>query len=140
MKTTKIFKSLSFLILTTFLSLNVYSQQNFVPGYVVTVQGDTLKGSVDYRNWDKNPDKISFVLEGKTTPEQYSPLDIKSFKANDEVYVSAIVKSSASYRKPGNFGDETELKTAIDTTFLQTLIQGDKSLYYLRNRLGIENF
>jgi len=140
MKTTKMLKSLATLMLGTFLSLNAYSQQNFIPGYVVTTDGDTLHGQIDYRNWDKNPDKISFVHEGKTTPEQYSPLDIKSFKANDEVYVSAIVRSSLSSRKAGNLGDETELKTAIDTTFLQTLIQGDKSLYYLKNRQGIENF
>jgi len=140
MKTTKTLKSLLILILGTFLSLNAFSQQNFIPGYVVTMDGDTLQGQIDYRNWDKNPDKITFRQEGKTTSTQYSPLDIKSFKANDEVYVSAVVKSSVSSRKAGNLGDETELKTATDTTFLQTLIQGDKSLYYLKNRRGIENF
>ena len=140
MKTTKILKSLSILILTTFLSLNAYSQQNFIKGHVVTLNGDTLHGLIDYRNWDKNPDKIVFVREGKTTPEQYSPLDIKSFKANDEIYVSAVVKSDISSRNISNLGNETNLKTEVDTTFLQIIIQGDKSLYYYKNRLGIENF
>ena len=140
MKATKILKSLIVLILGTFLSLNAFSQRNFIPGYVVTLHGDTLHGQIDYRNWDRNPDKIVFELEGKTTPVQYSPLDIRSFKGNDEIYVSAIVSSSASSRKAGNLGDETNLRTEVDTTFLQTLIQGDKSLYYLKNRLGIENF
>ena len=128
------------LITGIFLSPDAWSQPNFIPGVVITNQGDTLHGQIDFRNRDKNPDKILFRKEGETTSTRYSPLDIQSFKVNNEVYVSAIVNMSLSSRKPGSLDDEADLKTAMDTTFLQALIQGDKSLYYLKNREGIENF
>ncbi|NJK97917.1 MAG: hypothetical protein HC905_26095 [Bacteroidales bacterium] len=36
-----------------------YSQENYIPGYVIE-NGDTLKGFIDYRNWEKNPNQIAF--------------------------------------------------------------------------------
>ncbi|GET34952.1 hypothetical protein PbJCM13498_38150 [Prolixibacter bellariivorans] len=140
MKTAKIVKSLSFLILITFLSLTTYSQQNFIPGYIVTLQGDTLKGSIDYRNWDENPNKIAFKQDNEPSIHKYTPLDIKSFQVSDEIYVSAIVKASVNSRIISNLSDESNLEAKVDTTFLQTLVQGDKSLYHYKNRLGINNF
>lgn len=139
MKTTKIFKSLLLLILTTFLSLNAYSQQNLMTGYVVTLQGDTLHGLIDYPKWDKNPDKILFIQENQTSPTIYQPTQIKSFQVNDEIYVGAIVKTIITSRNTDDLQPDKEV-TKIDTTFLQTIIEGPKSLYYCKNKFGIENF
>src|SRR6185437_5859689 len=42
------------------LPLSSFAQSNFKPGYVITLKGDTLRGFIDYKEWDKNPVKISF--------------------------------------------------------------------------------
>jgi len=36
------------------------AQSNYKPGYVVTLPDDTIHGFIDYKEWDKNPEKISF--------------------------------------------------------------------------------
>ena len=28
------------------------AQQDFRPGYIINLQGDTINGNVDYRNWN----------------------------------------------------------------------------------------
>ena len=140
MKKKEAIKSLFALFLGFICVQSAYSQQNFIPGYVVTLQGDTLQGQIDYRNWDRNPDKIVFEQDGKTTPVQYNPVDIKSFGANIEIYVSAIVKSDVSPRNLNNLYHEDGLTTEIDTVFLQVIISGTKSLYYYKSKIGIDNF
>jgi hypothetical protein len=140
MKKNKVAKSLIAMLLGFICVQSAYSQQNFIPGYVVTLQGDTLKGSVDYRNWDRNPNKIVFRQEGKTTSIQFSPPDIKSFEANNEVYVSATVKTDISPRNLNNVYHEDGLTTKMDTVFLQVIISGTKSLYSYKSKIGIDNF
>jgi len=63
---------LSFVLLPLFSS----AQTNYLPGYVVTLNGDTLKGFIDIQNWDFNPEKVSF----KPT---INAADSKSFSVND---------------------------------------------------------
>ena len=60
------------LILTT----SLFSQQNFVPGYIIQQGGDTLKGFIDYRNWAKNPAKIKFKKTEQAAVTEYKPFDI----------------------------------------------------------------
>ena len=38
----------------------VFSQTNYKPGYVVNLNGDTLRGFVNYQQWDNNPRTIAF--------------------------------------------------------------------------------
>ncbi|MFZ4726623.1 MAG: hypothetical protein ACOYMD_14400, partial [Paludibacter sp.] len=42
------------------ISLVVYSQENYVKGFIIKQNGDTLNGLVDYRNWSVNPKQIQF--------------------------------------------------------------------------------
>jgi len=38
----------------------IFSQENFTTGYVIKLNGDSISGYVDYRNWEINPTKIIF--------------------------------------------------------------------------------
>ena len=46
----------------------VFSQSNYYEGYVVKNNGDTLKGYIDYRNWEYSP--VSFNFKVKLTDNQ----------------------------------------------------------------------
>lgn len=41
-----------FISLTLSFTQTVFCQTNFQPGYIVQLNGDTLKGWIDYRNWE----------------------------------------------------------------------------------------
>lgn len=36
------------------------AQTNYKPGYVITLKGDTIRGFIDYRDWENNPESILF--------------------------------------------------------------------------------
>lgn len=116
-----------------------FSQENYQPGFIITLKEDTLTGFIDYRNWDKNPDKIAFKKAINTEAITYKPIDIQSFHVLDEIYRSAIVETATSSLIFHNLEDNPELRIKIDTVFLQSLISGAKSLYYYKSK-EIENF
>jgi hypothetical protein len=113
-----------------FVCQNAMPQQNFIPGYVISLKGDTLRGFIDYRNWNKNPDKVIFrELTGNKSAE-YQPNDILAFGVKDEYYVSATVSIETSPRNTDGLNYDKTLHLQTVTTFLQALITGKKSLYH----------
>jgi len=71
----------SLLIVLSFLlvpSVNVSAQKNFIDGYIITLKKDTLKGKIDYREWNLNPSLIHFTdAAGKI--DIFRPDDIAGF-------------------------------------------------------------
>jgi hypothetical protein len=63
-------------LFTTFLSgiflfpLLSAAQSNYKPGYAVTLKGDTIKGYIDYQEWDTNPSSVNFKAESLTARTQ----------------------------------------------------------------------
>ena len=66
-----------------------FSQKNYLPGKVITLQHDTLTGYIDYRNWEVNPKIITFKKEITSDEITYTPLEISGFQVSDENYLSA---------------------------------------------------
>lgn len=116
----------------------LFSQENFVAGYIINQNGDTTRGFVDYRNWGKNPNKVSFRKTLNSEIKLYTPLEISSFSALDEIYKSAVVKVDNSNVKEISTSSAFDFRT--DTIFLQTLFQGSKSLYYYKDNNDQDNF
>ena len=121
-------------------------QKNYLPGVVITLKGDTLKGFIDYLNWEKNPDKISFKDSENAKEIEFNPLTISEFSVRNEVYVSAIVQAEDSHQleyspnqiKESDF--DPEIKIRMDTIFLQAMFQGTKNLYYSYDKKGKPQF
>jgi hypothetical protein len=107
-----------------------FSQENYIPGLIIRSNNDTLFGYVDYRNWGRNPDKINFKLSLETDLYSFGPANINEFRVKDEIYVSGIVILE----------DGHHINKIVDTVFLQTLIKGEKSLYYYKSGYGIVYF
>ena len=73
----------TFLFLCFFLlNLDFLSAQiNLCEGFYVNLNGDTVKGKVDYLNWIITPDKINFTTSGlEKDIIPLLPKELKSFK------------------------------------------------------------
>lgn len=136
----RVIRRLTFGLLGFLLLQSSFSQVNFLPGQIVDLKGDPIIGFIDYGNWGNNPDKISFKENLLSDPVIYSPLDIKEFKVDDELYVSAIVDIEISPDKINELELSAEIKIRVDTVFLQAMILGNKSLYYFKAPLGKDLF
>jgi hypothetical protein len=119
---------------------SAFSQENYIQGFVVNPDGDTIHGLIDYRNWKKNPDKISFKKQASDNPIIHTPLSIKYFGVADEIYAGAIVETDLSRIKTDELEHGKEPKIKVDTIFLQSIILGTKSLYLYNTDAGRELF
>ncbi len=123
-----------------FLMQMTFAQKNFVEGYVVKKEGDTTYGFIDQRDWVVNPEEIKFKKSLQGAVKTYQPHDIQAFKADKDIYVSAMVEIENSGLAADKVSWDPKFKTETDWYFLQALYQGDKELYYLRNNINDRHF
>jgi hypothetical protein len=115
---------IAFLIL--FIPFISPAQKNFQPGYIVNLKGDTISGSIDYKEWHYSPNHILFKPSGTSAEaKEYSVNDISSFGITGmEAYRRSIVKISLHPAKVSELQSrDTSWKT--DTVFLK-LVQAGK--------------
>ncbi len=82
------------LLLTITICFTGYGQQAYSPGYIVTIEGDTLNGLVSDRKpppFGEIYDKIRFKDE-KGKKKRFRPSQITSYKAGDNLFESVWVK------------------------------------------------
>ncbi|REE01175.1 hypothetical protein [Marinoscillum furvescens] len=129
-----------FLLALLLLVLPLGAQLNLVPGYVVTTQSDTLTGFIDFRDWKHNPQKLAFsaTLDGSLT--HFSPHDIVLAVMAQERFYSAEVSVVTDSRATSALDNNDQQTTTHRRVFLQQLVGGDRSLYYLKHTDTPENF
>jgi hypothetical protein len=67
-------------LLVLFFPFSTLGQTNFQPGYVVTLAGDTLKGVIDTREWENNPQSIIFKgAVTDATDQEFDPSTVRHF-------------------------------------------------------------
>lgn len=108
------------------------AQSNFKPGYIITIKGETIKGFINEKEWDSNPETISFKASASSS-------SVNNYTANDVRYFE-ITNSVAYERYSGPVSnDETNiarLPTGKDTSvkqrtvFLKVQQKGDKVTLY----------
>jgi hypothetical protein len=63
------------------LPLFSWAQSNYKQGRVVTLQGDTLRGYINYREWPYNPEEFAFKAQPRfSQPEPPLLLPLKGMK------------------------------------------------------------
>jgi hypothetical protein len=135
--------SIKTLVPIFFFLLSVFTttaQVNFVAGAIVKLNGDTIKGEIDYQQWVYNPKTIRFRANASESGKSYTCTDLKGFsiKENDERYQTAIVKvnnEATDDRKMITYGSidsiYSNFELDLDTVFLLTLVQGRINLFEL---------
>lgn len=121
------------------LSMSASGQNNFIEGSISTAGGDVIHGLIDYKNWDKNPNRIEFRIQESGKSTFYTPVELERFNVGDEVYLSGIVETEVSARATNDLGRDTDFYLEKDTVFLQAIVLGNKSLYQYKDEHGREN-
>jgi len=131
---------LGFLIVLFNLS-RVSAQKNEIDGFIITLKNDTLKGTIDYRQWNINPGSINFK-DTKGNESIFHPDDISGFFIlSKDHYISSHVSLDLSSFQIKDIMEYQEPKMVKDTcVFLLTLVKGKASLYYLKDRNDREHF
>ena len=137
----KKFRLIAFLIVLGILLVNTsYGQKNFNTGYLITLKGDTLNGYIAIRDKEQNPKAVKFKIEVEGQEISYTPKQIKKIRVQNEAYESAVVTVDDAPIKDSELTYSKEVHPRVDITFLRTLVEGEKSLFYYKDEKKREYF
>jgi hypothetical protein len=132
-------QKLLFTIFISFLGINsLLCQSNFIDGGIIKLDGDTLRGQIDYQEWALNPQKIDFTKSKTAKITIYEAKDIAGFFLTDkkEIYQSAIVdlnvENASSNLLPiydSKRDAFSNYKPLRDTVFLLVIERGEANFY-----------
>lgn len=117
---------------------NLHAQKKgFEPGYIITLEGDTLLGQVK----DRSPEpyvelypRIHFRPEGRSSKKKYRPKDILGYGAGSREYVSVPLWEESAFFKFRYYLDPN-----ADKVFLMVLKREGGLSYYRREFVYDDN-
>lgn len=108
-----------------------YAQSNYKPGYVVNLKGDTLKGVIDFKDWDTSPTSIKFkTTTADITPQKFTNREIISFNVEGSSYQKYIGPISTDIIDVNKISVGKDTSFKIDTVFIQVLQKGKNVTLY----------
>lgn len=124
----------AFLLVGILLSFHsVFAQETFESGSLITPSGDTLHGYIDYRNWYLNPESVRFKSSPEAPEKTFTLQDLQGFNVHHETYTKATVWLNTSTDQLQQLSTSPTPQLEERTVFLRTLVEGVKSLYYLKD-------
>lgn len=136
----KIISTVTFVVISLFFTLSINAQANYLPGYVVNNEGDTISGEISRGDWAKYPKLIYFKSDTDQKRKKFRPTDIKAFKVKGDVFESAIVEIEISPIMTSKLEHDSRIKTKVDTVFTKLMVSGEKGLYLLIDENKKENY
>lgn len=112
-----------------------FAQKKYQSGEITKLDGQVEEGFINYQNWVKNPNSISFKLNENGTAVSYKPTTIRGFRVANESYESATVQVENSPVVLDKLSKSTDLQLRTETVFLQTMFKGEKSLFHFKNEM-----
>lgn len=124
-------KSFKTLIFLAFLCpLFSMAQASYQPGYIVMKNSDTVRGYVGVREWNSNPDEISFKRGEADKPEHYTPATIKAFSGGVYNFITYSGPISTNVTDVNRIGTAKDTSFRIADVFLQVLQKGRNVILY----------
>jgi len=122
-------------VLLAFILFPLFSlaQNNYQPGVAVNLKGDTLRGFINYNDWENNPKSISFKYETTGNPVKFTANDIKYFSVaigHLAEYVRYIGPVSTDVTDINKIQIGRDTSFAQDTVFLKVLQKGKNMLVF----------
>jgi len=120
-------KSLSIAILLLLCAFSLaQAQKNYKPAMLVKASGDTIKGYINYKEWDETPKIIEFKTSLEDAkPEKYTAETLRSFEISGiDKYLGYIGNISHDKNNFPNIADALDTTTVRDTVFLQQVYSG----------------
>lgn len=97
------------------MAICVCAQKNMIRGYIITLEGDTINGTIDFQSREKSAHFCVFKANGDDTFQSYMPTQILGYRLADKKVVFV------SRKFPVNNQDQW--------IFAEILVQGGISLY-----------
>jgi len=122
----------TYLIIVLFALPRLLNAQNYKPGYIINLKGDTTRGYIELKEWGKNPESINFKQSDQNSPTQkltvneISYFEIINFKAY-RAFNASISLGETNIQKLQGYRD-TSTKTEL--VFLKVLQSGKKVTLY----------
>ena len=118
-------KLLYFFLLAVLPSV-IFAQSNYHSGYVLKNNGDTLKGFINYREWEENPLSIDFKLNKDDKQKlEFNPVTIKGFQITGmETYISYIGMISMNPTSLSKIPEKLDTSRVLDNIFLKQVATG----------------
>ncbi len=122
------------LILVNFFFLShSIAQKNFEPGYMVTLQKDTIKGLIENQNKYKIPDLFLFKDNSEAKTQIYYPGSVLAFSVGGNRFLSAEIQTDQLIvEKQGTHNPDPMLRKV----FLLVLAEGNRNLYRYADKSG----
>lgn len=120
-------------LVTIVISTFSYAQPSYREGFVVNNSGDTSKGWIDYRQWERNPNAILFKKDlSVAQATQFTIADLTYFEVTgSDRYFRAVVKKDIRPVQLHEVSETDVDSTVADTVFLRILLDARASLYEL---------
>ena len=109
------------LLLLLGLSPAVRAQSDFRPGYIIPLRGDTVRGSLEYGSNQRSANECRFKTDPTASISKYLPAQLNGYGFLRDRFFHSL-------RVPAPFASAD---TAAQVLFLEILVQGAASLYYL---------
>jgi len=125
---------MKFFYLLLFIALPsiVFAQSNYHEGYILKNNGDTVKGFINYREWERSPKEIDFKLNiSNVKPTRYDATVVKGFGIyGAESYLSYIGTVTVAPTDLANLPTGIDTSKRIDTLFLRQVTTGKRLTLY----------
>lgn len=106
------------------------AQNNFKPGFVVTLKGDTVHGQVSYKEWFKNPQDVQFKNNSGQV-STYTTVNTAAFGVDGfEHYRRFIMPISMDQTEFARLHIDIDSTKKIDTVFLHVITKGKNLTLY----------
>lgn len=119
-------------------TFNVNAQKGYQPGYVITLEGDTLKGHVKDRAYEptgKLYKSIRFKSDDFFFKKRFKPNKIKGYGYENTNFVSLPLREESVF-----FNTKYTLDPSADRQFLIVAERNEKLNYYEKEFLLDDNF
>lgn len=118
-----------------------FSQANYQPGYIVTNEGDTIKGLIDYKERSLNPTRITFKSNEQDPATVYDLTNTRAYGINSqERYRRYKVRMSQSKEQLSQLSIGPDTTTKMETAFLKVLVDGGPVTLYSYNDANKKRF
>ncbi|WP_034059948.1 porin family protein [Lacinutrix jangbogonensis] len=104
-----------------------FSQENFIPGTVTSMDGSIKTGMINYQDWKIIPDEIEFKVNENI--EKLSPKDILEFEVEDDKFISREVTLDVTEQNLQRLTRSHKAEFKNTRVFLNVLQLGEVSLY-----------
>ncbi len=114
-----------------------FSQTNYQKGFIVSNSGDTTRGFINYKEWGKNPEHISFKTSDDADRHNFSVADLAAFGLEGmAAYERWTVSISLDDNRLEHLNESVDTSRVTKPVFLKVIEKGgDVSLFSYRDDL-----